>query len=243
MKHKGFLLATTGGFAAAVSGAQAADLPAKAPRMVPAPAPIASWTGFYVGLHAGAVWQMANTDYANGTEGGGGGSARGHETGFIGGGQIGYNYQIAPTWVLGVEADISGLSGHATSPSQVGGGKGNSLDARINWLSTFRGRVGWLMHQDTMLYATGGFAWGEVKNSFDPTHEAPAFTQKSVSKTKTGWTFGGGIEHMLTPNWTVAVEALYVDLGHTTGTNSDGSKSSTFKNTAAIARLKVNYKF
>jgi outer membrane immunogenic protein len=242
MKHKGFLIAATGGLAV-MSNAQAADLPMKAARLTPVPAPIASWTGFYVGLNAGAAWQMANADYASNSEGGTGPGNRGYGVGFIGGAQIGYNYQIAPTWVLGLEADISGLTGKATG-TQANTGKGNSLEAQIHWLSTFRGRVGWLMHQDTMLYATGGLAVGGVKNTvdFNGLHGDP-FTTKSVSKTQVGWTAGAGIEHMLDPHWTVALEALYVDLGNSTGSNVDGSKTTTFRNTAAIARLKVNYKF
>jgi outer membrane immunogenic protein len=247
MKHKGFLLATTGGLAAAISGAQAADLPMKAAKLTPAPAPIASWTGFYVGLNAGAVWQMSSSDYGTGNSGEGVGGNKGHGVGFIGGGQIGYNYQIAPTWVLGLEADISGLTGKASGANALsclncGGGNFKGIEAQINWLSTFRGRVGWLMHQDTMLYATGGLAVGGVKNTWNPTGGV-GLSAKSVSKTLVGWTAGGGIEHILNPNWTVAVEALYVDLGHSTGSNADGSKTSTFKNTAAIARLKLNYKF
>ena len=242
MKRKGFLLAATGGLAA-MSSAQAADLPMKAAKLTPAPAPIASWTGFYVGLNAGAVWQMGTSAYNNGE----GPGNSGHGIGFIGGGQIGYNYQIAPTWVLGLEADISGLTGTASGANanncgSCGEGVFKGIQSKINWLSTFRGRVGWLMHQDTMIYATGGLAVGGVKNTWDPTGGCCG-ALKSVSKTLTGWTVGGGIEHMLTPNWTVSLEALYVDLGSSTGTSSYGSKTSTFKNTAAIARVKVNYKF
>ncbi len=240
MKYKGFLLATAGGVAA-VSGAQAADLPMKAPAM--APAPVATWTGFYVGLHAGAAWQHANAEYAASSCESCFPGNRGYGVGFIGGGQIGYNYQFSPSWVFGVEADISGLSGKATG-EQADTGKGNSLEAKINWLSTYRARVGWLMHPDTMLYLTGGLAVGGVKNTvdFNGLYGNP-FTTKSVSKTKAGWVIGGGMEHMLTPNWTVGLEALWVDLGHTNGVNVDGSKATQFKNTAAIARVKVNYKF
>lgn len=243
MRYKGFLLATASGVALAPT-ANAADLPTKAPAYAPPPAPI-SWTGFYVGLNAGAAWQQANAEYgASGAEGCSGcfPGNRANGAGFIGGGQIGYNWQIAPAWVLGLEADISGLSGKATG-EQADTGKGNSLEARINWLSTIRARAGWLMNPDTMLYVTGGFAFGEVKNTvdFNGLHGDP-FTTKSVSKTKGGWTVGGGMEHMINRNWTVGIEALWVDLGNTTGVAA-GGKTTQFKNTAAIARLKVNYKF
>jgi outer membrane immunogenic protein len=245
MKYKGFLLATTGGLAA-MSGANAADLPTKAPKLMPAPVPVSSWTGFYAGLNVGAVWQMADGNYGSNTEGAS--AARsGYSTGFIGGGQIGYNWQFDPNWVFGLEGDISGLTGKVTAPAFYNTTKGNGFEGQITWLSTVRGRFGWLMHQDTMLYATGGLAVGGVKDTWAPNGVNsscnPAYCVKSASKTKIGWTLGGGIEHILNPHWTVAVEALYVDLGETDASNIDGSKTSTFKNRAAIARLKVNYKF
>jgi outer membrane immunogenic protein len=234
---KGFLLATAGGLAT-VTGAQAADLAVKAP---PMPAPVASWTGFYLGLHAGGEWQAATADvgYAAAPD-----TTKGNGGGFIGGAQIGYNLQVSPMWVFGLEADISGLTGKATGNAGLDESKGNALESRINWLSTFRGRAGWLMNQNTMLYATGGLAVGGVKGMYDANglHGDP-FTTKSVSKTKAGWVVGGGMEHMLDNRWSLGVELLYVDLGHTTGTNIDGSKSSTFKNSAVIGQLKLNYKY
>jgi outer membrane immunogenic protein len=241
MKYKGFLLATTGGLAA-MSGAQAADLPMKAARVMPAPMPVASWDGFYVGLNGGFALQTAQSGYGNPADGDGQG---GGKVGFIGGGQIGYNWQVSPMWVLGVEADISGLTGKVTQGPEFNNTKGNGLEASINWLSTFRGRVGWLMHPDTMLYATGGLAVGGIKNSWNPNglNAGCCGPTKSVSKTKTGWVAGGGIEHMFMRNWTIGVEALYVDLGNTSANSATPGKSSTFKNSAVIGRLKLNYKF
>jgi len=90
---------------------------------------------------------------------------------------------------------------------------------------------------DTMVYATGGLAIGGVKNTFNPFN----FISKSESKTKVGWTIGGGVEHMWDRHWTIGLEALYVDLGHS---NVQG-KFSTFQasNTAVIGRMKLNYKW
>jgi len=237
MKYKGFLLATVGGVAS-ISGAQAADLPMKAaPMYVPA----ATWTGFYAGLHLGGNWQHVKADYADPTEGAIG---KAYGGGVIGGAQVGYNWQTGNT-VWGLEATISGLSGKSLVDAVENPGKGHSIESKIEWLATFRGRAGWLMNPDTLLYVTGGLAVGGVKNSADPDGfltNPPAGT-KSVSKTKTGWVFGGGMEHKLNRNWSVALEGLYVDLGKTTGTSPDGSNSTIFKNTAVIGQLKVNYKF
>jgi outer membrane immunogenic protein len=92
--------------------AAAADMPVKAP-VAPVPAPIYSWTGFYVGVHAGWGWSSYTVAV---TPSPAFVSASGYETnsfdqnsdGFIGGGQIGYNWQFAPNWVIGIEGDISG---------------------------------------------------------------------------------------------------------------------------------------
>ena len=233
MKYKGFLLATAGGVAAA-SGAQAADLPVKAPQLKSSPA--ASWEGFHLGVNAGIAWQRATAEYAAG-----GNFIVGRRASFIGGGQIGYNWQSG-NYVYGLEADISGLSKGPTVP----GTKGNALEANINWLSTLRGRAGWLVSSDTLVYATGGLAVGGVKNTFAPDgllSSQSSITKKSVSKTAVGWTVGGGLENKLSQNWTIGFEGLYVDLGKTTGTGSVSSKVGKFSNTAAIGRLKLNYNF
>src|SRR4051812_4789479 len=98
--YRGMLLATTSGLVAAAGGAQAADLPLKA-----APIAAANWTGWYVGGHVGGAWTRSGiTNEAFVPKG-----AVVDSSVFIGGGQIGYNWQRGNA-VFGVEADISGLS-------------------------------------------------------------------------------------------------------------------------------------
>src|SRR5665213_795431 len=237
-KYHGFLLATTGGFAA-VSGAQASDFPVKAHAIAPA----ASWEGWYVGLHAGIVSNQSKFDPGYGSYGN-----SQNATGFIGGGQIGYNWQRG-MYVFGLEADVSGLTG-TTKQGASDPTKGNALEARISWLSTFRARAGWLIDPSTLLYVTGGLAVGGVKDDFNinglnsssgsATYVANTF--KSAHKTKAGWTLGGGLETIVNTKWTLGLEALYVDLGNSTATTASG-KTTTFKNSAIIGRLKLNYKF
>jgi len=227
MKTKGFLIATSAGLAAAIPGAQAADMPIKAPRYVE---PAANWTGWYIGAHAGAAWQQSHTSeseygrvfYNNSFS----------KTGFIGGGQIGYNWQHG-NFVFGLEGDISGLSGKNTGQSGY-----TTYSSQIRWLSTVRGRFG-LAVGDTMAYATAGVAFGGVRNSFNVDG-----VNYSDSKTKTGWTVGGGVEHMLNRNWTIGLEGLFVDLGRSSvnGRSSSG-KTTRFENQAVIGRVKLNYKF
>ena len=242
MKYKGFLLATAGGLAVA-PGAQAADMLVKA---AVAPPPAANWTGWYIGAHVGAAWQnvSANSFYA--------GPSVGHVDGssFIGGGQIGYNWQHGNS-VFGIEGDISGLSNGPSWTSAIGsGGSTKSISTKTNWLSTVRLRTG-LAVGDTMVYATGGVAFGNVSNSQHVCDALDPHCTKSESTTKVGWTVGGGIEHMWDAHWTVGLEGLFVDLGKSTVSNPDplapaannANKNSTFHNQLVIGRFKVNYKF
>jgi outer membrane immunogenic protein len=217
MKKTGFLIATSAGFAAAaaIPGAQAADMPIKAPRYIEQPA---SWAGWYIGANVGGAWQEAQIEGASFSK-----------TAFIGGGQLGYNWQHG-NFVFGLEGDISGLSGK-NNLSESGY---DFATSSIRWLSTVRGRFG-LAVGDTMAYMTAGVAIGGVKNTIN---EGVSY---SSSKTSVGWTVGGGVEHMLNRNWTIGLEGLFVDLGRS---NLD-TKIGRFKfsNQAVIGRVKLNYKF
>jgi outer membrane immunogenic protein len=239
MKYNGFLLATAGGMAM-VPGAQAADLAVKAPIMPPPPP--ASWTGWYIGVNAGAAWQSmhAKNNYSDSNVMQIDGSS------FAGGGQIGYNWQQG-SGVFGIEADLNGFS---SGPSYTAPGVTNpkSISTKTNWLSTVRGRMG-LAVADTMVYMTGGVAFGNVNNSQHLRNISDPFSTKSESKTKVGWVIGGGIEHMWNQHWTFGLEGLFVDLGKSEVTNFDPTvssgvgKTSTFRNQIVIGRAKLNYKF
>jgi len=228
-KKKGFLIATSAGFAAAAAaapGAQAADMPIKAPRYVE---PAASWAGWYIGAHAGAAWQQTQANSSDGYCVG----CTFSKTGFIGGGQIGYNWQHG-NFVFGLEGDISGLTGK----NSFNAAGYSVLSSQIRWLSTVRGRFG-LAVGDTMAYATAGVAIGGVRSDYR--FDGGSYTIASANKTRVGWTVGGGVEHMLNRNWTIGLEGLFVDLGKTT--ISGFSKTTRFSNQAVIGRLKLNYKF
>jgi len=224
--------------AAGAGGAQAADLPLKVPSAAP---PVAApWAGWYVGGNVGAAYQQGTTQMGNDPNFYGYTpiSNTTNNTSFIGGGQIGYNWQDG-NFVYGLEADISGLTG--------GGGKsptnfdGKAFSNSINWLSTVRLRGG-LAVGNTMVYATGGLAIGGVKNSFLNSFNGFE-ASKSQSRTAVGWAVGGGVEHILwNSHWTIGLEGLFVDLGQSNVTVRDG-KTAKFSNEAIIGRLKVNYKF
>jgi outer membrane immunogenic protein len=179
------LAATTLG----VGAAAAADISRRAPAPMYSPAPVFSWTGFYVGANAGYGW--ASTD-----------SGLSDMNGFVGGGQIGYNWQGASPLVLGIEADFQG-----TGQSRTDTVGAFSLEQKLPWFGTVRGRIGYAFDR-VMLYATGGLAYGDYKL----TVSGPGGSA-SDDATKTGWTVGGGVEWMFAPQWSTKLEYLYIDTG------------------------------
>src|SRR5262249_44343996 len=146
----------------------AADMPVKAPA-APMPAPVYNWTGWYVGVNAGASFGSAKTDFNSEpiavTLGtlvfspipGFAGSNTEYPSGFIGGGQIGYNWQFSPIWVAGLEADFQGALERDTNtlsnpfnifvplgPTQVIGTAVANYTTKIDWFGTARVRIGYV---------------------------------------------------------------------------------------------------
>jgi outer membrane immunogenic protein len=252
------LLSTAVGLILASRAALAADMPAKAPPQL-APAQYYSWSGFYVGAHAGYGWSadpgvtcvqepgaqtpcMSPAGFSGSTFLG---APDVNAKGFLAGLQLGYNWQSS-NWLFGIETDFSGTNIHDSSQfaSQDPNYANAELASRYNWLGTTRGRAGFVMDR-TLVYATGGFAYARVSNSYS---DSPHGTQ-TASGVKGGWTVGGGLEYALSPNWTVKGEYLYVNLQNTdlnavwTGTGGTSSAIFHFKNDLNIVRLGVNYRF
>ena len=180
--------------------------------------------------------------------------------GVIGGGQIGYNWQAAPNWVFGIEADFqaSAMKDSATVtvdlPDLAQSNQSNSM--RIDWFGTVRGKLGYAAN-NWLFYATGGLAYGRIEasgsNVFPTTLPLIGFAG-STEETKAGWAAGAGIDWGIAPNWIVGVQYLYIDLGRVSFTEtainpaaSPGLPGTSFtvSNRAAanIARVSVNYKF
>jgi outer membrane immunogenic protein len=229
----------------------AADMPLKAPP--PAPAPVYNWTGWYVGVNAGASFGSVNTNFnatpvtvvtsaGTFTTPGFAGSNREYPDGFMGGGQIGYNWQYSPLIVVGLEADFQGavekdsetLTNSFTTtlgPFPVTGTAVTDYATKIDWFGTVRGRIGYLWGNGTVLtYVTGGFAYGRVDmegtNTVSGTVGTTPFSITDVighSQVNTGWVLGYGTEGVIdfwgSRNWTWKIEGLYVDLGHLNDTD------------------------
>jgi outer membrane immunogenic protein len=203
--------------------AHAADLTRKAP---PAPVtPVASWTGFYVGVNVGGGW--SNTDVGYGTSdtitalffGAGidlpaNGERIGSSSGVLGGVQIGYNYQFAPAWVAGIETDFqfANIEGSG-STAYFAGALTSSASQDIQYFGTVRARLGYLATDRLMIYATGGFAYAQLNNAvaLDVAPGGFAFFGGLVNgvayTTNCGFGFPNtclaGASNGLTPGWTV----------------------------------------
>ncbi len=219
---------------AALVGAPAfgADMAVKAPMSAPAPA--FSWTGFYIGGDVGGVWAhqsvsddpcaTCNTFPASGTLNG---------SGVAGGIYAGYNFMIAPTWLLGIEADWTGthLSASTTAPQVNGGGvhagQINAWQRDLKWLATVRGRLGFTPTPGTLLYVTGGGAWGEASYSAQDIFSGGCGNcgLTAFNQTRTGYVIGAGGEWApWLNNWLLRVDYLYYRLN---GTSSSVSFQGT----------------
>ena len=98
---------------------------------------------------------------------------------------------------------------------------------------------------DTMAYATAGVAFGGVKNRYEFVVDDPSpLSSVRESSTRVGWVVGGGVEHMWTRNWTIALEGLFVDLGRKDANHIvNFVKNTRFSQQMVIGRAKLNYKW
>src|SRR5262245_20321478 len=157
------LLATAAAISFSASVASAADLPRKAPALAPAPPPF-SWTGFYIGGHGGAGWGTSeaalNSVCAGGICDPRGGNAlfQTQVNGWLGGGTVGYNWQVNPWFVVGIEGDFTWTDIKGTSPCNIEGFSG-SCSTRVKWTADVTGRIGFAVDR-ALLYVKGGAVWG-----------------------------------------------------------------------------------
>lgn len=239
MRNRFSFAATAIALALSAGTALAADLPShKGPPVYVPPPPL--WTGFYVGLNAGGAWSDSNSivtetfgvgDPLGGTVIHGAVAATsaasflggGNNGGFIGGGQIGYNWQFANNFVAGIEADIQGVAASSRNTRGIGVAFDpisatnfvtfSQVSKRLDYIGTVRGRIGWLFTPTLLAYGTGGVAYGGVNLTSSLLTTEPGFNTgfggSTFSDTRVGWTVGGGLEWLFWPNWSAKVEYLY----------------------------------
>lgn len=237
VKNSVRLTAISSVFILGLASAQAAD-----PTIEPAPAvqdPAYDWTGPYIGVHGGIGGGEFDNSYRIPSEV----DLLRYDVGdrafgAFGGAQIGYNYQFAPNWVAGVEADFS-ASGIKAEHSESSPWGGLSYAIQIDWFGTLRGRVGYAW-DNVLFYGTGGGAYGKIAYSEDDS----GGLNEELSETNWGWTAGAGVEYGITRNVTLKTEYLYVDLGSLKATDFLFAGDKT-ESQAAIHTLKagLNIKF
>jgi outer membrane immunogenic protein len=234
--------------------AYAADMgvPMKAPP--PAPIPYTNWQGFYIGGLVGVGRLNETAEYKslgagkvnfNSTCGGyAATSCATSATGVIGGVEVGYDWQ-SRYFVYGVVADWTWTGLNHTRTNACGSSVWTHT-GRVDWLASFRGRMG-LAVDDTLVYFTGGIALGGLKSSgqysdFDAPNRA------ALDTVKAGWVAGLGVEHKFTPNWSGKAEFLYYDLGRASVNSSITSPTTatyttTFNHEIFVGRVGLAYHF
>jgi outer membrane immunogenic protein len=188
--------------------------------------PAYSWSGGYVGFNVGYGWGKSS-DTAVLVPSPFSDTANLSMNGIVGGGQAGFNVQMQ-NWVMGLEADFQGANQTAshsfTCPAGVcssvllGGilpvpGPAVSVTANqtLDFFGTIRGRAGVLVVPEVLLYATGGFAYGQFETN---SNLAGAVRQENDNP---GWVVGAGVEGAFGGGWSVRLEYLYLDFGHVSG--------------------------
>jgi outer membrane immunogenic protein len=177
------------------------------------PPSVPTWAGTYIGLQGGIAWHDGSFSVDHGLFAGDQFLEQKKAGGTVGG-LLGYNWQQGG-FVYGVEGDWNWVGGKTsrTAPDFNSGFQTLSNSYDVNWLATLRARAG-LAFDATLLYVTGGLAFGHVKNSVEASINAVPIAQSfSQNETRVGWTAGVGAEYMLTQHWTARAEFRYVDLG------------------------------
>jgi outer membrane immunogenic protein len=233
-------------FLIASVAANAADMqvPVKAPPPV-MPLPF-SWTGFYIGGNLGGAWAHADVtdsffglNFSNGSNNGV----------FIGGGQVGGNYQFN-NFVIGVEGtfDWAANSNNSTTGIAIPNGDIIQVTSNNTWIATVAGRLG-VAFDRVLIYAKGGGAW-VGNSSFTVTDVTTGVSiTGSNSNNTSGWLVGGGIEWAFANNWTVKAEYDYIGLSGRTftvpvvGPFVVGDTFTTGSNNIQMATVGVNFLF
>jgi outer membrane immunogenic protein len=230
--------------------AYAADLPMKAAPPPVAPPP--SWTGFYIGGNAGYLVVQDQSGTTNFTQPAPTLTNPAFNTAsansWIAGGQVGYNWQVSPSWVIGFEGDWDATdpkhsfcrgTDDSSAPCRDNGSGFLTFSEKTEWLASARGRVGYVLGS-VLLYGTAGGAWGKVDTTFVVScavagcgnSGATNITTVNFNNTRGGWVAGVGAEAMIAPNWTVKGEWLHYDLGNF---------SNAFLAPAALGSYGVSY--
>jgi outer membrane immunogenic protein len=228
-------LLSAGTFAALIasSPAFAADLPLKAAAPVPF-----SWTGCYVGAHLGSVESQDRVSFSS--------------AGVGGGGQIGCDYQFAPRWVVGAEARAAGTNVNESRPSTVTNlvtlvTVPSQFTRSNDFLASATARAGYSLANRWLVFVRGGAAWTREKLDDAFTNARALAVDPSLSRTRTGWTVGTGVDWAFAPHWSATLEYNFYDFGAHGAQLTDSVGTvvtfSSLKDTLHAVTAGVNYHF
>ena len=234
----------------------AADLPVKAP---PPPPPVYDWTGLYVGGNIGWGWsRVDDTELPPGTTAFPTGTVfpTGHANGFLGGAQVGFNYQTPYHVVVGVEGDFdwTNIRGTETTISTVTTapfvGFASTSTGKLKDFGLLTGRVGWAA-ANWLFYAKGGVALGQSSSTgVGVLANGTLFDTFSSSTDRTGWTIGAGVEWGFAPGWSAKIEYNHIDFGSTNlgvvRVETSGIVATAFESSTErvdVVKGGINYRF
>ena len=213
---------------------------------LPPPIPFYNWTGFYVGGNLGAGWSQGSFSDPFGN------TISPNSTGqFLGGGQVGFNYEFWRGVVIGLEADFdwlansnnTGSSIALVSPSGVPTGNTATVTVNNRWLTTVTGRLGYAWNR-VLFYGKGGAAW---VGSSDPTVTISGLPATiSTNSSNAGWTAGFGFEWAFWSNWSARLEYDFVGLHNQTFSLASPIGSDVFTSNnrnIQLVNVGINYKF
>jgi outer membrane immunogenic protein len=201
------ILLVAGGLLALATAASGADVYTPAPAVAP---PLFNWSGFYVGGNIGGSWENFNvTDNLTGAS-----FSSNTRSAFTGGVQVGFNYQVSPFVVLGVDGLADGISNNNNSGAGVIiPGIGLVTDSlEPAWVATLAGRIGFTGpgFDRWLFYAKAGGGWVQLNETL-----AGPFNSIAGSRTASGWMAGAGIEWAFAPNFTARLDYQYIGLENT----------------------------
>ncbi len=243
---KRVIVASIGVFAFGLTTSNAADIRARPAPYAPSPRvyapPSFSWTGFYLGGNVGGAWAHRDvTDTFFGTN-----VNNGNNNGvFIGGGQVGYNWQVGYV-VLGVEADFDGVANNNNTDTvfipTLGPVQGTSNN---RWITTVAARFG-LTNDCWLFYGKAGGGWVGNEDFTVTNLRTGSFFSISNDNSNSGWLLGAGIEWAFAPNWSAKVEYNYLGLEDRTSGGSPFFPGDTFTRgdrNVQMVKAGINYRF
>ncbi len=215
------------------AAAAAADMPVKA-MPVKAPPPVSyDWNGLYGGGYFGDAIGNAKAH----TDGLTSGVADLNQKGLTLGGTVGYNWQLNPHFLVGVEGDFGWLSLNRTIMQW---NDFANVGEKADWTGTLRARFGYVTGP-SLLYVTGGGAFVHIRDAFGGTATAGPTENSAI---RSGWTAGGGIETKLSRSWTAKTEYVYVNVGSSSFASNvfGGPFATTFDHSFHVIKTGLNYK-